>query len=66
VGYNVYRGTVAGGPYSKINTALNPTTAFVDNSVQAGQTYYYVTTAVDGSGLESPYSNQVKTTIPSP
>jgi Abnormal spindle-like microcephaly-assoc'd, ASPM-SPD-2-Hydin len=66
VGYNLYRGTVAGGPYSKINTALNPTTTFVDNSVQAGQTYYYVTTAVDGSGLESAYSNQVKTTIPSP
>jgi fibronectin type 3 domain-containing protein len=34
--------------------------------VQAGQTYYYVTTAVDGTGLESPYSNQVKTIIPSP
>jgi hypothetical protein len=66
VGYNVYRGTIAGGPYTKINTSLNPTTAFVDNSVQAGQTYYYVTTAVDGTGLESGYSNQVKTTIPSP
>jgi centrosomal CEP192-like protein/HYDIN/CFA65/VesB family protein/ASPM-SPD-2-Hydin domain-containing protein len=66
VGYNVYRSTIAGGPYTKINTALNPTTAFVDNSVQAGQTYYYVTTAVDGSGLESAHSNQVKTTIPTP
>src|SRR5207245_1314450 len=61
VGYNVYRRTIAGGPYTKINTSLNPTTAFVDNSVQAGQTYYYVTTAVDGTGLESAYSNQVKT-----
>jgi Abnormal spindle-like microcephaly-assoc'd, ASPM-SPD-2-Hydin len=66
VGYNVYRSTISGGPFTKINTALNPTTAFVDNSVQAGQTYYYVTTAVDGTGLESPYSNQVKTIIPSP
>ena len=66
VGYNVYRSTVSGGPFRKINTALNPTTAFVDNSVQAGQTYYYVTTAVDGTGVESAYSNQVKTIIPSP
>jgi len=66
VGYNVYRATVSGGPYTKINTALNATTAFVDNSVQAGQTYYYVTTAVDGTGLESGYSNQVKTIIPTP
>ena len=66
VGYNVYRATVSGGPYTKINTALNATMAFVDNSVQAGQTYYYVTSAVDGTGLESGYSNQVKTIIPSP
>src|SRR5438445_8045732 len=66
VGYNVYRATVSGGPFTKINTALNATTAFVDNSVQAGQTYYYVTTAVDGTGLESGYSNQVKTIIPTP
>jgi HYDIN/CFA65/VesB-like, Ig-like domain/Cep192 domain 4 len=66
VGYNVYRATISGGPYTKINTALNATTAFVDNSVQAGQTYYYVTTAVDGTGLESGYSNQVKTIIPTP
>jgi HYDIN/CFA65/VesB family protein/centrosomal CEP192-like protein/ASPM-SPD-2-Hydin domain-containing protein len=66
VGYNVYRATVSGGPFTKINTALNATTAFVDNSVLAGQTYYYVTTAVDGTGLESGYSNQVKTIIPTP
>ncbi|HEV2730535.1 MAG TPA: choice-of-anchor D domain-containing protein [Terriglobales bacterium] len=66
VGYNVYRATVSGGPYTKINTALNATITFVDNSVQPGQTYYYVTSAVDGTGLESGYSNQVKTIIPSP
>jgi fibronectin type 3 domain-containing protein len=66
VGYNVYRGSVSGGPYSKINSALEAGTAYTDNAVTVGQTYYYVTTAVDGSGNESGYSNQVKAVIPTP
>ena len=66
VGYNVYRGNVSGGPYSRINSALEAATAYTDNSVTAGQTYYYVTTAVDGSGDESGYSNQTQAVIPTP
>jgi hypothetical protein len=66
VGYNIYRGVKLGGPYGKLNLALDATTAYTDNSVTAGQTYYYVTTAVDGNGAESSYSNQVQATIPSP
>lgn len=66
VGYNVYRGSATGGPYAKINSGLNASTNYTDNSVQAGLTYYYVTTAVDGSGLESGYSNQVQAVIPTP
>jgi fibronectin type 3 domain-containing protein len=46
--------------------SANSGTNFVDASVQAGQKYYYVVTAVDGSGAESAYSNQVQTVIPSP
>jgi hypothetical protein len=65
-GYNVYRGTQSGGPYSKINTALDTSTNFTDSSVLSGQTYYYITTAVNGSGVQSPFSNQVKAVIPSP
>lgn len=65
-GYNVYRASVAGGPYSKINSALETTAAYGDNSVTAGQTYYYVTTAVDGNGMESAYSNVAQAVIPSP
>jgi hypothetical protein len=63
-GYNVYRGTASGGPYGKVNTSLDTTTAFTDSSVQNGQTYYYVTTAVDSEGLESAYSNQAEAIIP--
>ncbi|PYX10196.1 MAG: hypothetical protein DMG88_03455 [Acidobacteria bacterium] len=65
-GYNVYRGTVSGGPYSKINSALVVGTTYTDSSVQAGQNYFYVTTALNGSGTESAYSNQVQATVPSP
>jgi len=63
-GYNVYRGSTSGGPYSKINSTLDPGTAYTDSTVASGQTYYYVTTAVNSSGQESVYSNQVQTVIP--
>ena len=66
VGYNVYRGGVSGGPYSKINTSLDASTDYTDNQVVAGQTYYYVTTAVDGNAVESGYSNQAQAVIPTP
>jgi fibronectin type 3 domain-containing protein len=66
VGYNVYRGSQSGGPYAKINSALNASTTYIDSSVQAGQIYYYVTTAVDSSGAESSYSNQFQASVPSP
>jgi hypothetical protein len=66
VGYNIYRGTVSGGPYTQINPNLDVTTSDTDTNVQGGQTYYYVVTAVDSSGGESAYSNQVITVIPSP
>jgi len=66
VGYNVYRGSISGGPYAKINSALDSTTTYTDTSVLAGQTYYYVTTSVDGSGMQSGYSNQAQAVVPSP
>jgi hypothetical protein len=66
VGYNVYRGTVSGGPYTRINPALDAAPNDTDNTVVGGQTYYYVVTAVDSSGTESGYSNQTQAVIPSP
>lgn len=65
-GYNVYRGGAATGPFSKINPALNTSMNFSDSTVQSGQTYYYVTTAVDSGGVESSYSNQVQAAVPFP
>ena len=63
-GYNIYRATVSGGPYSKINGSVETNTAYTDNTLSSGQTYYYVTTAVDNSNVESGYSNQASASIP--
>jgi len=65
-GYNVYRGTLSGGPYSKINATLSAGTSYSDSSVVSGQTYFYVVTAVDSSNQESGYSNQAQAVIPTP
>jgi hypothetical protein len=66
VGYNVYRGSQSAGPYAKVNSSLDASTTYTDNSVQAGQTYYYVTTAVDATGAESGYSSMVQALVPTP
>ena len=66
VGYNVYRSATSGGPYTKLNSVLNASTSYIDTSVKSGATYYYVSTAVAGSGSESRYSNQLRAVIPSP
>ena len=66
VGYNVYRGTKTGGSYTKINSIVGASTDYTDATVQAGQTYFYVTTAVDTGGLESTFSNEVKAVVPTP
>lgn len=56
-GYNVYRGSTSGGPYTKVNSGLVVGTTYTDTSVQPGQTYYYVATAVDSNSTESAYSS---------
>jgi cephalosporin-C deacetylase-like acetyl esterase len=66
VGYNIYRGTASGGPYTMINTSLDSTTTYTDNTVVSGQTYYYVATAVTGDSQESGYSNQATAIVPNP
>jgi hypothetical protein len=63
-GYNVYRGSTSGGPYSLVSK-LGLVTSYTDNNVQSGQTYFYVTTALS-SGGESSYSNQAQAVVPTP
>lgn len=64
VGYYIYRGTVTGGPYVKLNSSPVDTTSFMDTGIASGQTYYYVVAAVDANGIESSPSNQVSASIP--
>ena len=63
-GYDVYRSTVNGGPYSMLNSTPVASTTYVDAAVQAVQTYFYVVTSVDSSGVESAYSSEVSAIVP--
>jgi hypothetical protein len=63
VGYNIYRGTTSGGPYTRLNSSLI-SLSFTDNNVQSGATYFYVATAVDSNDVESGYSNLATAVIP--
>ncbi len=57
-GYNVYRATTSGGPYTKANIAVIPvgTTTFTD--VVGDGTYYYVVRSQNYGYLESGDSNE--------
>jgi fibronectin type 3 domain-containing protein len=63
-GYNIYRSMTSGGPYTKLNSSLDPNTNYNDQAVQDGYTYYYVTTAVSNGGMESVYSNEASALVP--
>ena len=64
VGYNVYRSTTSGTGYAKINGSPVTPVDYTDNTVANSTTYYYVTTAVDGRGNESSFSNEATAVIP--
>jgi len=65
VGYNIYRGTVSGGPYPlKLTSSPQPGTSFSDNTVLSGTTYFYVATSLDVNSVESSYSNQLTMVVP--
>lgn len=66
VGYNIYRGTENGGPYSRLNSSPESGTAYTDSTVLSGTTYYYVATSVDSNNVESTYSNQATAQVPNP
>jgi fibronectin type 3 domain-containing protein len=65
VGYNVYRRGTS-GELVRLNAAPIDETSYIDRTVQSGQTYFYVTKAVNAKGAESSPSNEVPVTVPSP
>ena len=56
-GYNLYKSTSPGGPYTKIQSLGLVTTATVLNLTNGY--HYFVLTAFNKTGLESGYSNEV-------
>jgi hypothetical protein len=64
-GYNVYRSTLRGRGYLRMNAALvRDGLSYKDETVESGKTYYYVTRAVDAKGKESGDSAEVVATVP--
>lgn len=61
--YNVYRSTVQGGPYVKVNVDNVSQSDFFDSGLPDSTTYYYVVTAVDLAGNESGYSDEAFATV---
>lgn len=59
-GFNVYRSTTTGGPYSKLTSAPLAVTqlSFTDSTGTGGTKYFYVVTAIDSLGVESANSNE--------
>jgi fibronectin type 3 domain-containing protein len=64
IGYYVYRSTTSGGSYTRLTTVAVNALKYADGALSAGETYYYVVTAVNSSGAQSGYSGQVSATIP--
>ncbi len=62
-GYRVYRSTTSGTGFSPLTSTID-LLSYTDDTVANGATYYYVVTAVDSAGNESPHSNQVSAAIP--
>jgi len=63
-GYNIYRSDLSGSGYSKLNPSPVKELSYLDSSVEAGKTYYYVVKAVDEKGLESAPTNETFAKIP--
>ena len=65
-GYNVYRSTQSGGPFTKLNVAPITVLIFTDNTVSSGVTYFYTVTSLAADGSESGDSAVVTAVIPNP
>jgi hypothetical protein len=63
-GYHIYRSPDGGTSYQLLNLSVVTDTAFLDTTVENGQTYDYIVESVDVSGIESPPSNTASITIP--
>jgi len=63
-GFNIYRGTISGGPYTKIGSVPATALTYSDSTGVAGTAYFYVVTGFDTATPldESGFSNQASAT----
>ncbi|MFZ0313425.1 MAG: hypothetical protein WAL85_12025, partial [Candidatus Korobacteraceae bacterium] len=62
-GYNIFRWVKDGQP-QKLNAQLVQVSSYRDEKVEAGKTYFYMVSAVDLRGNESPRSVEAHETVP--
>lgn len=61
-GYYLYRSQQSGEGYERLNREPLQAQSYADTRVETGGRYYYVVTAVDAEGNESPFSEEVVAT----
>ena len=62
-GYKVYRATSSGGYGAPIATLTAGTNQYVSSGLAKGFTYFFVITAYDQAGNESPYSSETSKSV---
>jgi fibronectin type 3 domain-containing protein len=65
VSYRIKRATASGGPYAPVSTPLN-TTSYSDTGLNSSTTYYYVVSAINGSGESADSAQAGATTLTAP
>jgi hypothetical protein len=63
-GYNVYRSPSGTNLYQLLNSSVDAQTAYVDDTVQTGQSYDYIVESVDDSGNASAPTCPIAVTVP--
>jgi len=63
VGYNVYRRSKTEKKYTKIASGV-PGPPYEDHNVVSGKAYFYTVTALDKTGRESSFSQNIEARIP--
>jgi len=65
ISYNIKQATVSGGPYTNIAESVN-TTNYASTGLLSATTYYYVVSAVNGSGESTNSAQASATTLSAP